>query len=314
MIKRYYIWEELSSMSWLLIRGKMLHCEECGAQQAIEYEEGPLLTQIGDLNVLKQMELNEQCMPEKYNCQTEGYYFHIDGFYCEKCINDKTQRPEGIFVVTQNKDVLSNMNQIIEDYKGKAEAMQTKCVGEILLSISLEDIIAIAPRQLPRIIILAKGMNEENKKEELSRFIRKHVNPINKMIMGKVYMHPAVKRLDEEYQKALEKEEKNILAEVEGKAGIHYYHKIDLLEIDCLNPYICYEGSMRQPIAENRFLNFYGEGGYDIDPDRLHYLIGDEYISRFLDDEKAKQQWAKPIMEKLMRETTVDANKAKQYN
>ena len=44
-------------MSFLLLRGKMYHCAGCSLTVPTEYEGGPMLTQIGDMNVYEQTAL-----------------------------------------------------------------------------------------------------------------------------------------------------------------------------------------------------------------------------------------------------------------
>lgn len=71
-------------MSFLLVTGKLYHCESCGAQVRVEYEGGAQLTQIGDENVFEQMELAERLGQPGDNPEREGYWLH-DFMICGDC-------------------------------------------------------------------------------------------------------------------------------------------------------------------------------------------------------------------------------------
>ena len=59
-------------MSFLNIRGEKIHCVDCGAVCTIEYEGGAQETQIGDFQVVEQMELSQMVMPD-YDAEQNGY-------------------------------------------------------------------------------------------------------------------------------------------------------------------------------------------------------------------------------------------------
>jgi len=77
-------------MSFLNLRGKMIHCSNCDKTATVEYEGGNRLTQIGDVNVMEQEELNKRYMPSSYDYQQEGYYFHSTAI-CKNCLESDSQ-------------------------------------------------------------------------------------------------------------------------------------------------------------------------------------------------------------------------------
>ena len=71
-------------MSFLELRGEKIFCKKCGACITIEYEGGPQWTQIGDMGVWEQVELNQRMLPG-YNPEKNGYYYIRLGAVCENC-------------------------------------------------------------------------------------------------------------------------------------------------------------------------------------------------------------------------------------
>ncbi len=71
-------------MSLMLVSGKQFICENCKKVVLIEYKDGAQMTQIGDDNVHKQMELSQQFGQINDNPNQDGYYLYDIGL-CSDC-------------------------------------------------------------------------------------------------------------------------------------------------------------------------------------------------------------------------------------
>ena len=47
-------------MSFMLTRGKVFVCQKCEHRVSVEYEGGTAMTQIGDFEVMRQMQIAEE--------------------------------------------------------------------------------------------------------------------------------------------------------------------------------------------------------------------------------------------------------------
>lgn len=95
-------------MSFMLISGKIFFCNECNKTIRVEYKGGPQITQIGDLNIMNQLELSEQMKKLKQpnpHPEEQGYYLYEVG-YCEKCYKKRVDSDE--------KDKIQEFFKIIE--------------------------------------------------------------------------------------------------------------------------------------------------------------------------------------------------------
>lgn len=71
-------------MSFLLVSGKIWHCDACGADLRVDYEGGAQFTQIGDEAVFEQMELAQRLGQPADDPEREGFYLH-DAMVCPDC-------------------------------------------------------------------------------------------------------------------------------------------------------------------------------------------------------------------------------------
>jgi hypothetical protein len=75
-------------MSFLLVTGKIFSCDLCKKVIQVEYEMGPSLTQIGDMNIIQQMEYSKNLGQPNESPETNGYYLYDFGI-CEVCYKEQ---------------------------------------------------------------------------------------------------------------------------------------------------------------------------------------------------------------------------------
>ena len=67
-------------MSFLLVVGKILACEQCKSKTQIKYEGGAVSTQIGDFKVQQQLKYANEFGQPNTRPWRDGYYLYDFGF------------------------------------------------------------------------------------------------------------------------------------------------------------------------------------------------------------------------------------------
>lgn len=228
-------------MSFLNLRGEMLHCSECKKSLAIEYKEVRRV-QIGDLSVMEQIALNEEKMPKDYNAERFGYYFHYE-VICNDCV------PKSDTVLKVDEENI--LSPILDKYKyffSEHDKIIEKFVKHELASMDADYIKGL----ISSAILECKRKNET--KHEL---IKKRENAIMKIIIKRIF-----EKLHSIEEIRIWNEKCNqLLCELKEKAklfsGFDLYFMIDSKTPRNLNPYIIYEATIAEPIPLENKTGFY---------------------------------------------------------
>lgn len=247
-------------MSYLLIRGKTLICTNCDFTLPIEYEGGAQATQIGDLNVWEQREINKKHMPADYNPDKYGYYFFVEAI-CGDCLQarlddktvayDKNTSPPFDDV----EHIVYRLSEAIEEDLEKAAAKYAKLFNADYCR-------QLAPEVYEK-TIGQKYFKLTNKKWTLAeQYIDQAKNNIIEDFKKYLAASEVMKEYVEVYQEVYAEYEAELKELMEG-GKTKYYQQLDLTGAENLNPYICYDQTVRTQIKPDNDYAIY-EGPYSI--------------------------------------------------
>lgn len=234
-------------MSFLNVRGEMIHCEKCGATRLLEYAGGPQFTQIGDFGCMEQIELSKMFMPE-YNAEQEGYYYHRFGV-CQKCVQKRHNAKIFCddYIVFQYLDKVNEFNSL----KGHFEYM---VVENLKKNINVRLLEEINPTAFDT-FIHTKHFGIKKEKRRISEI---YVNQSKKQIFE------YLKRQLDSNSELNELKELVLEMEIDVKKELSkYMFSIEGFLLDNvndernLNPYICYEATTRVPAEQESTQAFY---------------------------------------------------------
>lgn len=232
-------------MSFLNIRGEMIHCKKCGAVCTIEYQGGPQLTQIGDFYVAEQMKLTKKFM-RKYNAEQEGYYYHRVAI-CQKCLEEK--RRADLF--SNNHILFKYVNEINEltDFKS---GFCSGAIYDFEQNISDDLLKAVNPQEF----LILKSTKHFGIKKEKRRIAEKYVENSKHDIYNYIR-----ERFDAEIkpmQNEILKTENDLSMFLRGCGQfIEGFELLDTKSERNLHPFLCYEATLRMPETEESDRDFY---------------------------------------------------------
>lgn len=259
-------------MSWMLICGNIYHCLNCHSTFHINFEGDPLPTQIGDLKIFEQMELNKKYNQLNSYPDEEGYYLHIEG-YCQNCykkiINNNISEYESICKIFNLRNNLYETRNALND---NLEKISEESFNKWIENLSL-DFCKVIDEKLYNYTIGHKEFNVKNlRKKIIQKFVdnsRSRIIDICKNEVGKI--------LDEKNKNLIENfksKDKQLIEQINFELGnlktkkkikyllkkyVTYFDEINIYQTENLNDYISYEMTAKTPINElkkNRS-NFY---------------------------------------------------------
>lgn len=249
-------------MSFLQIKGKVYHCSTCGHFLKVEYQGGSKYTQIGDMNVLNQMQLNQKYNPE-YDSEKYGYYFYFEDLICQDCF-DKNYRK------LDNINILSKDNPIDKFYylKENTDKLLKELIEDILNSlvknISIEDLKTINSYNYSQTILSKYFKLTFKKKQLLNDFLCKSEKEIEQYFLNIIKEDARIIKLSKDYADIISEVKPEILSIINRNKENKYYYELNSSAADNLNPYISTESSIRIPIKLEKQYNLY-EGPLKLD-------------------------------------------------
>ncbi|MFA9422271.1 MAG: hypothetical protein ACERLG_01745 [Sedimentibacter sp.] len=242
-------------MSFLNIRGKMIHCLNCDNLVTIEYVGGNVQTQIGDASVMQQRELNEEFMPADYDFKNEGYYYH-DGAICKDCIKDIQQNDDNYLLVDSDYIVFHYL-EAVHNIMDHISRLPYSLYSEYLNNLT-ENTLKQINEELFAEIINTKTFGLKKEKKRLSQmFVEKSKEEINKSYKDFIKNSNEYKQLKKEGRVLSEKYEEKVIENLDFEGPI--YRKINYMDTNNLNPYIVAETTVRVPLEVIGNTEFYEE-------------------------------------------------------
>jgi hypothetical protein len=256
----------------------MFHCRDCGSSYTIEFEGGAKETQIGDENVFRQINLNEKFMPPTYDCKNQGYYFH-EFILCEDCLKNSLDNQTIIYKVNdyppfENLFYLNNkFSELIKD-------IAQENIDGFISKIDLNFCQQLHPEAYKETIGQKLFKLTSHKNELTKNYIKKAKLQIG--ISFEDYIKSSENYLEvvKEYSYLVspyEQESKNLLNNSVKK----YYREIDLSQTVNLNPYICYESTVRKRVVPLIKFSVF-DGAYNIPTAKLKDILSKSVEQRLI--------------------------------
>ncbi len=261
-------------MSFLNLRGEMLHCSQCNKSFTIEYEGGAKTTQVGDENVQEQQELNERYMPQSYNAKKDGYYFHRI-LICEDCINSLTDPETVIFNGILPIDYITFYS---DQYRDAVEELMEFEIDAFAARFDKDFCLQQNPDAYEKTLGNKKFKLTCFKEELIKEYILLSKHQIVSAFQSYIKQHPSFIKLSNEYRNLTSVHEQEC-TDILNNRYTKYFEQITLDEKVNLNPYICSEGfTIRERIINVTPCNFY-DGPHILPLDEI-----DSYINSDISD------------------------------
>jgi len=256
-------------MSWLWLKGEIIHCIECAASLEIKYDDAPRNVQIGDFNVIKQMELNQLYKGSGNGLDsTSPMFYHVVAL-CENCLK---KIDKDLYYIPKEDHRFTILMQGYDATREQYDHQINQCIETFL-----EEIRVITLEHFINKALESISSTNNNKKKKMRQLVDERKQYVKNCIL-------------------LHIEKSNEVAAVVfslTESGIHFTehahqffdafaHDITILEcIDTdkprtLNPIISYPNSKVQPIpSDKQCMNFYQNSGYtvkDLDDEIANYF------------------------------------------
>lgn len=233
-------------MSFLNIRGEKIYCKECGECVTIEYEGGPQMTHIGDMEVYEQMEASKELLPD-YDAEKHGYYF-IRVAVCSKCKNNEKKVFDYDYILFRYMDKYNELEELKENMLEEMVRYISKNLSEDML----REIDAGAYEELKQKKHFGIRKEKVRIGEEYVRRAKRNIYPYMQKQFNKD--ERLIKLADELRQLELEAETEVIKY---WRSGLKGYCKISTTQPRNLNSYICYDATIRTPKEKNGNVDMY---------------------------------------------------------
>lgn len=258
-------------MSFLMIRGKIYHCNQCGAFEKIEYEGGPQLTQVGDFGVMIQKELNKKYFPDLSNPEKEGYYYHIEKCICDQCVD----KVPDIVIVGPDKVptvVMKEWEAQIERFQNKGQEIATSYFHKTMEEITPTELKQLNPMKYILIKQDLKRGDLEKAAGQQKIFCAEIKKTLWNRFMKKMLESQEFKEINQDLKDSLLVEFRKIEGGIEIDRSKTHYSKLNIFGVDSLNPYVMYELSIRKSIKTDSERSFYGIVRPEFDLDSLQNI------------------------------------------
>lgn len=227
-------------MSFLSIRGSVVHCEDCDEKAVIEYEGGNQLTQIGDQSVIEQVNLNTTCNPRDYDAEIAGYYYHTSAL-CEQCFQKQYGNKA---LILEPGVALFEYGKLRDELNDKIDEPASRYAEEYLDNFTETACERINPPLFAEIKDIPTYGSKNDKRNLVERYLKESQSGLRtELLIGM--------RQSSGYQDFMLLREQCLGFEKEVLSLASQYntgfYPIDFEQPVNLNPYICYEGSVRYP-------------------------------------------------------------------
>ena len=240
-------------MSFSVVGGKTFICYECGHRVSVDYEGGAMMTQIGDLEVIRQQEiaeeLNEQQIPDE-----RGFYLYDFGL-CASCYEKTISKS----AKEQNNKLNELFRQLDVLYTSSTEDINisfTEALKQIRKNLTKGDI-SKAVGGLDDDILEDNRLHKGKRKSPMKSFIHTNSEELERYILKKVWKTDKIKMAAEQYKEASDKILDEMLKHLKKNKVYYLRKRVDASEN--LNEFIITDTSVRVPIEGSSSEAYYYE-------------------------------------------------------
>lgn len=251
----------------MLVAGKIFVCPECQKTVQVDYEGGALVTQIGDMEVMRQLEYSEQLGQPNADPDEEGFYLYDFGV-CGACYEnlasaENRERYEQILHLLDK--IEAERSQAIEAISLIAE----DAIRSVAANLTLEDISAAIGRPVDA-TLGDKHATAAKKQRLITGFVQDYSNRIKPYILNKAFAEGHIKQRMKQYREETKhsiSQLSSLLDITQGKSFVQKHTNA----AENLNAYIISNETVRYPVDDAIDEVFYYPIEYDV-PELMQFL------------------------------------------
>jgi len=235
----------------MLVSGKRFVCTECNHTVEVHYEGGTLMTQIGDFEVMRQMQIQEEL-------SDEGAYLYDFGL-CTVCYEQNLPQELKDRVV-QIDLLIDKLGEHYNTVREKIAKHFEELLTKVEENLSFEDLSEITGG-LNLETFIDTRQHKGKRRSPLKDFLREYSEEIEHAMLQKVWREVSIHSVTRQYTQ----ETHNIfkqLNDILSMDNSYYYHK-DTDNTENLNDYIMTDTSVRVPVEGSASERFYYETSFD---------------------------------------------------
>ena len=251
----------------MLVTGKIFICSECEKYITIEYEGGPLYTQIGDSSVYYQLEISEKIGQPNSKPEEEGFFLYDIGI-CSNCF-EKACGHDALESNVKFFDLIDLISIKKNEYLDQISKLILDLSAKIISNLNIKDIESAIDGNFDR-DFGDKYALPSKKKKLFNAFWNKNKDNFAQYVLTLLLLEDNIKQEImkwDEFSGPVIEDLKSIL-----RTGHKIYTIKNTEETENLNDYICAETTVRTPVDFSIKEKFYFE-----------FEIEDENIDDFAD-------------------------------
>lgn len=281
-------------MSFMLVAGKIFVCVECQKAVQVEYEGGASVTQIGDMEVMRQLEYSEQLGQPSAEPYEEGFYLYDFGV-CDECYGnlastEDRERYEQIFhllgkIETERSQAIEAISIIAAD-----------AIGSVAVNLTLQDISAAIGSPVDA-TLGDKHATEAKKRRLITGFVQDYSNRVEPYIQKKAFAEGRIKQSMKQYREEIKLSKSQLSSLLDMTKGKSFVQK-HTNAAENLNEYIITSETVRYPVDDAIDEVFYYPVEYDVSELMQFLAIRSEDSGVSVHSQISKKQLCE-IMERL---------------
>jgi hypothetical protein len=239
-------------MSFLLVSGKIFICSECNRSVKVNYKEGALPTQIGDIEITHQLELSSEIGQPNSDPNEEGYYLYDIGM-CEKCyfsLIDESERKRSSEISRCIHGIITARDERINAFS----SLNPTLFEDVVSKITLAEICSALSEDIAS--LTGDKHDSISKKQRLKKaFIHKYKSEIESYILNKCWSEPCALVIVERFNTATKALMKALKIAIGSNNLFCISKRTNATE--SLNEYITAYTTIREPLNESPNESFY---------------------------------------------------------
>jgi hypothetical protein len=254
-------------MSFMLVTGKIFRCAECQKAVQVDYEGGPLETQIGDMAVHQQLECSEHFGQPSADPYEEGFYLY-DLAACQDCYENLVS-VEDKALYAQIFDLFNKIETEREQAIEAVSLMAKDTVGSVASNLTLQDISKATGTSVDD-SLGDKHSTATKMRRLITGFVQDHSNQIEAYILEKAFSESPIKQIIDQYRDETMQPIGQLLSLLDINHGKSFRPK-HTNAAENLNDYIITSATVRCPVDDAIDEVFYYPLEYDV-PNLKQYL------------------------------------------
>lgn len=222
-------------MSSMPVKGKRFVCSECRKMVQIEYEGGVKMTQVGDMEVYRQMQLSEY-----FGTQSEPYLYDIG--LCSQCYERSPYKKDEERII----EIIELIDRLYAERKRSLEEISALVEPKAIASVwEVESIKNILGERLET-IFGDKHMAKSKRKRQVEDLLRRKRSDIANALIADAFRDGRVAEIVADYEVRIEENLRELERLLKEGEIVIKVKRTD--EPENLNSYIVTQDTIRYPV------------------------------------------------------------------